>query len=123
MLTLDNLLNRVAEKLGATVNPDFSSRFEGPTAHSNPFENVDPPAGSILCIMDSSKMSTLSLYSGWEISVECCDLAGTPSWKLYINRVLAIQGINRKNLEEIRGMVYRALIGRLRAASTGKRGV
>lgn len=69
-------------------------------------------------------MASISFYSGWEITVVRSQLANfEPSWALFINGVLVMEGIHRKNLKEIRGMVYRALIGRLRSAHNGTRGV
>ena len=120
MISFDQMLSRVAERFEATLNPSFSSRFER-SENSQDLAGVTPPAGSIMCICDASKMVSLSFYSGWEITVECSDTE--PSWRLYINGVLVIEKIHRKNLEEIRGMVYRALIVRLRSAHNGTRGV
>lgn len=122
MLSLEQILYRIAERFEATMNPDFSGRFEG-VQDTRDLAGQTPPAGSILCILDASKMASLSFYSGWEITIGKGEANDFGMRTLYINGVLVMEGIHRKNLEEIRGMVYRALIGRLRSAHNGTRGV
>lgn len=123
MMSLEQILYRIAERFEATMNPDFSGRFEG-VRDTSDLAGQTPPAGSILCILDASKMASISFYSGWEITVvRSPQVNDEASWALFINGVLVIEGIHRKNLGGIRGTVYRALIGRLRSAHNGTRGV
>lgn len=114
-MDFEEVLNMIARKAGATINPEFSCRIEA--LHNSDF-------GTIMCIQDASKIASLSFNSGWEITVVRGqgDVA-TPMQKLYINGVLTMDGIHRNSVEEVRGMVYRGLIRRLRTAYTGQRGV
>ena len=68
MMSLEQILYRIAERFEATMNPDFSGRFEG-VRDTSDLAGQTPPAGSILCILDASKMASISFYSSWEITV------------------------------------------------------
>lgn len=67
-MDFERALNMIATKTGAIPNPEFSCRMEA-ISKSDFLADDKLPAGTIMCIQDASKISSLSFYSGWEITV------------------------------------------------------